>query len=90
MAGHPAPPEHLEFFEVPNCHGNTGDQGAMARILATIADCRAVLVARIGDGPAAKLAARGITAVADYPWEEVDVAIARWREDAAGRAGGAT
>ncbi|TGD73281.1 dinitrogenase iron-molybdenum cofactor biosynthesis protein [Mangrovimicrobium sediminis] len=48
------------------CHGQTGDQGAMQRILKTIADCDAVFVAKIGDGPSEKLQAIGVTAVDDY------------------------
>jgi hypothetical protein len=37
----------------------------MARILQTIDDREAVLVARIGDGPADKLAGIGVAAVRD-------------------------
>ena len=47
----------------------------MARILQTIADCQAVFVAKIGDGPLDKLAAVGIEAVSDYPWEPIDQAL---------------
>jgi predicted Fe-Mo cluster-binding NifX family protein len=54
------------------CHGQTGDQTAMQKILRTIADCQAVFVAKVGDGPVEKLAARGIEAVSDYPWEEIE------------------
>lgn len=54
------------------CHGQTGDQTAMQKILRTIADCQAVFVAKVGDGPVEKLAARGIKAISDYPWEEIE------------------
>jgi hypothetical protein len=37
----------------------------MARILQTIHDCEAVLAAKIGDGPADKLAGIGVAAVRD-------------------------
>ena len=47
----------------------------MAEILETIQDCAAVFVAKIGDGPTDKLAARGITAVADYAWEEIEPSL---------------
>ncbi len=68
--------ELLEQREVDHyCHGNTGDRSAMARILETIKDCEAVLVAKIGDGPADKLAAIGVAAVTDYPWSPVEEAL---------------
>ncbi len=57
------------------CLGNRGDKSALADILETVADCQAVFVAKIGDGPAEKLAARGIAAVADYAWEEIEPAL---------------
>lgn len=57
------------------CLGGSSDKTAMAQILETIQDCAAVFVAKIGDGPVEKLAARGITAVADYAWEEIEVSL---------------
>ncbi|MET0052490.1 MAG: NifB/NifX family molybdenum-iron cluster-binding protein [Candidatus Thiodiazotropha sp.] len=66
----------LEQREVDHyCHGNTSDKGALVRILETIRDCEAVLVARIGDGPADKLAAIGVKPVSDYPWSPVEEAV---------------
>lgn len=63
----------LETREVAHyCHGQTGDQSAMEGILETIKDCHAVFVARIGDGPTAKLAAIGVAAVAGYAHEAID------------------
>lgn len=53
------------------CLGGSSDKTAMAEILDTIQDCDAVFVAKVGDGPIEKLAARGITAVSDYAWEEI-------------------
>lgn len=53
------------------CHGGHGDQSAMQKILATIADCDAVLVAKVGDGPKDKLAAIGVEAIDRYAWEEI-------------------
>lgn len=50
------------------CHGQTGDRSAMQKILATINDCSAVLVAKVGDGPVAKLAAIGVSAIDDYAY----------------------
>jgi len=57
------------------CLGGSSDKTAMAEILDTIEDCDAVFVAKIGDGPTEKLAARGITAVADYAWEEIEPSL---------------
>lgn len=76
----------LERREVPHyCLGGSSDKAAMADILDTIGDCQAVFVAKIGDGPIGKLAARGITAVADYAWEEIEPAL---RDYAARQAAG--
>jgi predicted Fe-Mo cluster-binding NifX family protein len=60
------------------CHGNTGDQSAMQKILHTIADCQAVFVAKAGDGPVEKLAARGIEAVSEYAWEEIEAGLSQY------------
>ena len=57
------------------CHGQSGDQGALAGILATIKDCSAVFVARIGDGPIEKLRAIGVEAVAGYAHQAIDEAL---------------
>lgn len=57
------------------CLGGSSDKTAMADILETIKDCAAVFVAKIGDGPTQKLAARNITAVSDYAWEEIEPAL---------------
>ena len=63
------------------CHGQHGDQSAMQKILLTIADCQAVFVAKIGDGPMEKLAARGITAISDYSWEEIESALPQYIQE---------
>jgi predicted Fe-Mo cluster-binding NifX family protein len=72
-------PDQVAFVESRDvdhyCHGQTGDQSAMARILVTIADCQAVFVARVGDGPRDKLAAIGVEAVDQYAWEEIEPAL---------------
>ncbi len=75
----------LEQREVDHyCHGNTSDKGALVRILETIRDCEAVLVARIGDGPSDKLAAIGVRAVSDYPWSPVEEAVLAYAREQAG------
>lgn len=69
----------LEQREVEHyCHGHTGSQSAMERILRTIDDCKAVFVAKVGDGPVEKLAAIGVTAVSDYPWSPIEEALPAW------------
>ena len=57
------------------CLGGSSDKTAMAEILETIQDCDAVFVAKVGDGPTEKLAARGITAVSEYAWEEIEPSL---------------
>jgi len=57
------------------CHGQHGDKSALQKILKTIADCAAVFVAKIGDGPADKLIAKGITPISDYTWEEIESSL---------------
>ncbi|GAB6041954.1 NifB/NifX family molybdenum-iron cluster-binding protein [Endothiovibrio diazotrophicus] len=76
--------DHLQCAQLESravdhyCHGQRGDGGALARIMECIADCTAVFVARIGDGPRDKLAAIGIDAVSDYPWEEIEMSLMKW------------
>lgn len=63
----------LEKREVEHyCLGNHSSKTAMAKILTTIADCRAVFVAKIGEGPTEKLQAIGVVAVADYAYEAIE------------------
>ncbi|GAB2191260.1 hypothetical protein MAH1_28680 [Sessilibacter sp. MAH1] len=57
------------------CHGQHGDQSAMQKILHTIKDCQAVFVAKVGDGPAEKLANIGVTAVDNYAYEAVEESL---------------
>ncbi len=57
------------------CLGGTSDRSAMSGILEAIKDCKAVFIAKIGDGPTEKLNARGIEAVSDYAWEEIEPSL---------------
>ena len=71
--------EYLEWRDVDHyCLGGHGDKSALVKILDTIEDCDAVFVAKVGDGPAEKLLARGVEPVSDYPWEEVVPALEQW------------
>lgn len=68
--------QFLEQREVENyCLGNHSSKTAMARILATIKDCQAVFIAKIGDGPIEKLAAIGVEAVSDYAYEAIETSL---------------
>jgi predicted Fe-Mo cluster-binding NifX family protein len=77
----------LEEREVSHyCLGGEGDATAMPGILATIRDCQAVLVAKIGDGPTEKLRAIGVAAVSDHAWEPIDEALLAYARRLAGGA----
>ncbi|TVZ38806.1 putative Fe-Mo cluster-binding NifX family protein [Alteromonadaceae bacterium 2753L.S.0a.02] len=66
----------LEKREVDKyCHGHTGSQSAMAKILETIKDCQAVFSAKIGDGPTEKLSNIGVTSVPEYAYEAIDESL---------------
>jgi predicted Fe-Mo cluster-binding NifX family protein len=66
----------LEQREVSHyCLGGTSDRSALPGILEAIKDCQAVFVAKIGDGPTEKLNARGIEAVSEYAWEEIEPSL---------------
>lgn len=54
------------------CLGQQASQGAMEKILETVKDCHAVLVAKVGDGPRARLAAIGVGIVAGYAYEGIE------------------
>lgn len=54
------------------CLGQQSSRSAMEKILETVKDCHAVLVAKVGDGPRAKLAAIGVGIVVDYAYEDIE------------------
>lgn len=57
------------------CLGNHSSKTAMAGILEAVKDCRAVFVAKIGDGPTEKLNAIGVAAVSRYAWEPIEPSL---------------
>lgn len=66
----------LEKREVDKyCHGHTGSESAMSKILATINDCHAVFSAKIGDGPVEKLKKIGVLSISDYAYEAVEESL---------------
>lgn len=60
------------------CQGGYGDEDKREAILRALADCAACFVARVGDGPRAKLAGAGIEAVSDYPYGAIEESLATW------------
>lgn len=69
----------LEQREVDHyCHGQHGDQTAMQKILTTLADCDVVFVAKVGDGPAEKLRAIGVTPVDEFGYEAIEDALSEY------------
>ena len=60
------------------CQGGHGDEDKREAILRALADCRAVFLARVGDGPAKRLRDAGIVPVTDYPHAAPEASIADW------------
>ena len=60
------------------CQGGYGDEDRRDVILRALADCTALFVARVGDGPRAKLQAAGIEPVDAYPFGPIAAAVADW------------
>jgi len=60
------------------CQGGYGDEDKREAILRALADCRALFIARVGDGPAKRLRDAGITPVTDFPYGVPEASIAAW------------
>ena len=70
---------YLESREVEHyCQGGYGDEDKREAILRALADCAACFVARVGDGPRAKLAGAGIEAVSDYSYGAIEESVLAW------------
>jgi hypothetical protein len=70
---------YVETREVEHyCQGGYGDEDKREAILRALADCAACFVARVGDGPRAKLAGAGIEAVSDYPYGAIEESLLAW------------
>jgi nitrogen fixation protein NifB len=64
----------IELRPIPQyCHGKNGEAGDLTPIIALLADCAAVLVARIGDNPASRLQEAGIEVVQVY--DKIETAV---------------
>ncbi len=75
-------PAGLGFVEVRvvehYCQGGYGDEDKREVILRALADCAALFVARVGDGPRAKLLDAGIQPVDSYPYGEIEASLTAW------------
>ncbi|HEY6004002.1 MAG TPA: nitrogenase cofactor biosynthesis protein NifB [Anaeromyxobacter sp.] len=67
------------------CGGGEGDQDLLDVALRALADCQAVLVARIGHCPKGQLAAAGIEAVTEHAHEPIEAAALDWLRGFAAR-----
>jgi predicted Fe-Mo cluster-binding NifX family protein len=77
----------LETRDVEHyCLGNHSSKTAMVKILETIKDCRAVFVAKIGDGPSERLADVGVRAVSRYAYEVIEDSLLDYVRAAASEA----
>ena len=68
-----------------SCQGGEAEEGALAPVLRALADCQAVLVAKVGHCPRAQLAAAGIEAVVDQAFQPIEAAALGWFGAFAGR-----
>jgi hypothetical protein len=75
----PAGIRYLETRAVEHyCQGGYGDEDKREIILRALADCTALFVARVGDGPRAQLEAAGIEPVDGYPFGGIEASIGDW------------
>ena len=75
----PAGVNRLETRVVEHyCQGGYGDEDKRDVILRALADCRALFVARVGDGPRKKLLGAAIEPVDAYAFEPVEKSLWAW------------
>jgi nitrogen fixation protein NifB len=67
------------------CGGGEGDDDLLQLALRALADCQAVLVARIGHCPKGQLAAAGIEPVTEHAHQPIEAAALAWLEGFAAR-----
>jgi nitrogen fixation protein NifB len=60
------------------CAGGEGEEDTLAAVLRALADCQAVLVARVGHCPKGQLAAAGIEPVVDQAHQPIEAAVLAW------------
>jgi nitrogen fixation protein NifB len=69
------------------CVGGEGDDDALSAALRALADCDAVLVAKVGHCPRGQLAAAGVEPVTDLAFQPIEAAVLRWFEGFSERVG---
>src|SRR6266511_3273342 len=67
------------------CTGGDGDDDALTVALRALADCDAVLVAKVGHCPKGQLAAAGIEPATDQAFQPIEAAALAWFESFAAR-----
>jgi nitrogen fixation protein NifB len=67
------------------CTGGEGDDDVLGHALLALADCDAVLVAKVGHCPKGQLAAAGIEPVTDRAFQPIEAAALGWLEAFAAR-----
>jgi nitrogen fixation protein NifB len=67
------------------CGGGEGDDDRLEVALRALADCRAVLVAKVGRCPKGRLAAAGIEPVTEQAFQPIEAAALAWLEGFAAR-----
>lgn len=65
---------HAEHY----CQGSYGEEDKRDLILRALADCAALFIARVGNGPRPRLQAAGIQPVDDYPFGPVEPSLLDW------------
>lgn len=65
------------------CQEGEGDDDRREQILRALAGCAALFVARVGDGPRARLEEAGIEPVAQYAHEEIEPSLITWYQSRA-------
>jgi nitrogen fixation protein NifB len=69
------------------CVGEEGLDDVLTEVLRTLADCRAVLVAKVGRCPKGQLAAAGIEPVTEFAFQPIEPSLLGWLASAARRPG---
>ena len=60
------------------CQGGYGDEDKREVILRALADCKALFVAKVGDGPAQRLRDADIAPIGDYAYGAIDASLMDW------------
>jgi nitrogen fixation protein NifB len=60
------------------CRGGDGEDDTLAAVLRALADCQAVLVARVGHCPRGQLVAAGIEPITAHAHQPIEAAVLGW------------